>query len=129
MNKIKRCLGAHGEIRIYEVEEGFFPLDLEVSATEPDEISGSYILSHSEKGNHHVVSSADCEVLERTETKTVSGNSFALKTLYAIVKSPTKIKQLSTEPHEDFDLPVGHYVIRADVNYDHFSKQVEKVRD
>lgn len=52
-----------------------------------------------------------------------------MRTLYAIVKSPTKIHQTATDGHVDIALDEGLYAIRADVEYDPFASQIREVQD
>lgn len=123
--KILSHIGAQGELRIYKIDA----LPQSVGAQSPQRTaSGDYIISHSEKGHHHVIG-GDVDVIEHEETVQFGSQSVALRTLYAIVREPTALHQTATNNHDDIALDPGYYMIRADVEFDPFDEQLRQVRD
>jgi uncharacterized membrane-anchored protein len=120
-----KCIGAQGELRIYRV----LSLPTDIGNRRPQQNSqGAYILAHSEKGHHHVLGGA-VDVIEHTEVQKIGTQSLAMRTLYAIVKEPTVLRQTAFDSHQDILLDEGLYAIRADVEYDPFADQIAEVRD
>ena len=107
-----------GEVRIQRIDqlpEGLTP------AQERD-AQGRWIISHSEKGHHHVLP-ADVEVLERPM-------SDGLKQLYAIVKNPgAAMIQTASVAHEAAEMPPGLYELTISREYDPFGQQTRRVVD
>lgn len=107
-----------GEVRIERVDEmpeGLIPF------TEKDE-AGRFIISHSEKGHHHVIP-GDCEVVERPM-------SDGLRQIYAIVKNPdAAMIQTASEAHEKAPMPPGIYKLTISREYDPFAQQARRVAD
>lgn len=106
-----------GEVRIEMIDvlpDGLVP------ATEKDN-AGRWIISHSEKGHHHVLP-ADVEVLERPM-------SDGLRQLYAIVKNPTAMTQSASVAHEAAEMPPGIYELTISREYDPFTQQASRVAD
>lgn len=118
-------IGAQGELRIYKID--MLPQGVGTKAAEQT-ATGDYILSHSEKGHHHVLG-GDVDVIEHEETTQFGTQSVAMRTLYAIVREPTALRQLSPDKHEDIMLDPGNYMIRADVEFDPFADEIRQVRD
>lgn len=107
-----------GEVRIEQIED--LPKGL-TPATEKD-AQGRWIISHSEKGHHHVLP-ADVEVLE-------APMSDGLKRLYAIVKDPgAAMIQTAAAAHEATQIPPGIYELTPSREYDPFSQQARRVAD
>ncbi len=109
---------AQGEIyarKIKELPEGLEPF------TEKDS-SGAWIISHSESGHHHVIDGDGVTVMERP-------TSGAIRILYAIVESPTQLRQDVAEAHEAHDLDSGIYEMRIAREYDPFTEQARQVAD
>lgn len=107
-----------GEVRIERIDalpEGLTP------ATEKDS-AGRWIISHSEKGHHHVLP-ADAEVLERPM-------SDGLKQLFAIIKKPgAAMVQTASSAHEVAEMPPGIYKLTVSREYDPFAQQARRVAD
>jgi hypothetical protein len=109
-------IGAQGELRIYRIDA--IP---EGAMTSPAKNKdGAFILAHSEKGHHHVIG-GDVDVIERV--------SAGFRTLYAIVREPTKLHQTASNAHGDIALAPGMYEIRPDREYDPFLDQIREVQD
>lgn len=79
-----------------------------------------FILSHSEKGHHHLLE--DGELLERPKRK-------GLDMFYAILDNPSKLIQDASNPHGDHELPAGIYDIRISREYKPFLKEARRVAD
>ena len=110
-------IGAQGELRVYKIDA----LPENIGEVRPERnASGAFILSHSEKGHHHVIG-GDVDVIERL--------SNGMRTLFAIVNEPTSLHQTAANPHGDIALAPGIYEIRCDVEYDPFADQIREVRD
>jgi hypothetical protein len=118
-------IGAQGELRIYKIDS--FPEGIGTKSPERAE-SGAFIISHSEKGHHHVIG-GDVDVIEHEETVQFNSESIALRTLYAIVREPTALHQTATDNHDDIMLDPGKYMIRADVEFNPFGGQIRQVTD
>lgn len=106
-----------GEVRIERIDalpDGLTP------STEKDS-EGRWIISHSEKGHHHVLP-ADVDVLERP----MSGG---LKRLYAIVRNPTAMTQSASVAHEAAEMPPGIYELTISREFDPFTQQARRVAD
>jgi len=124
-----RLVGAQGELRVYQIAA--LPENIGTARPRQDR-NGAYILAHSEKGHHHVMGGqfgGDCDVIEHVETQQIGGQSLVMRTLYAIVNSPTALHQTATEGHADLMLDAGVYAIRADVEFDPFADQIREVQD
>lgn len=112
-----------GEVRIEKIEalpEGLSPFG------DKTESGGSYIISHSEKGHHHVLDCSDCEVLERPLPPEFGEG---MKLLYAIVKSPTEMRQDAAVPHDTQPMAPGIYELTISTEVDPFTKQARRVAD
>jgi len=123
--KVLEHLGAQGELRIYKIDA--LPKGIGTKAPERTE-SGAFIISHSEKGHHHVLG-GDVDVIEHEEKVEFGSQSIALRTLYAIVREPTALHQTATNNHDDIMLDPGIIMFRADVEFDPFGAQIREVRD
>lgn len=120
-----KIIAAQGELRIYAIDR----LPENVGTKRPKrDAQGAFILAHSEKGHHHVLG-GNVDVIEHTEVQNMGSQSLAMRTLYAIVREPTKVRQTATNAHVDVDLDPGIYAIRADVEFDPFADQIREVRD
>lgn len=112
-------IGQQGECqitRIGSLPEGTKTIEVERSST------GAFIISHSEKGNHHVV--PDGEVMER-----INDVPAGMRILYAIVRDPTVIRQEASVSHDEIQLPPGTYEFRISREYDPFAEQARIVAD
>lgn len=114
----KHIIGAQGEITIIKISalpEGI--------ATKPAERIGTgWIISHSENGNHHILTGGD--VMERTE-----GVPDGMQVLYALLDAPAALVQDAPVPHEGFDLAPGIYEMRISREFDPFAEQARRVAD
>jgi hypothetical protein len=113
-----KIIGAQGEVRIYRIETqpdmtGAIPVERDTS--------GAFIVSHSEKGHHHVIG-GDVNVLERPSDK-------GMDILYAIVRAPTTMRQTAAVAHAEIALAPGIYEIRIDREFDPFAEQARRVAD
>lgn len=111
---------AQGEIyarKIEQLPEGLEPF------TEKDS-NGSWIISHSESGHHHVIDAPGVTVMERT--KDVPDG---MRILYAIVEEPTSLRQNAANAHEAHDMPSGVYEMRISREFDPFLQQARRVAD
>lgn len=111
-------IGAQGEVRIYRIES--LPDDLTGQAPErtPD---GAFIISHSERGHHHVLG-GDVDVIDTRD-------SHGFQVLYAIVREPTKLRQTAADAHGEIALEPGFYRLRPDVEFNPFAEQMQRVQD
>lgn len=114
-----QIIGAQGEVRIYRIDT--LPDGLVGKSPERD-ASGAFIISHSEKGHHHVIG-GDVDVIE------VPATSNAMRTLYAIVREPTKLRQTAPDAHGEIALEPGIYRLAPDREYDPFMEQARRVAD
>jgi hypothetical protein len=120
-----KILAAQGELRIFQLDS----LPTNIGNKRPNRNKeGAFILAHSEKGHHHVLG-GDVDVIEHTEVQSIGTQSLALRTLYAIVKEPTSLRQTAADAHVDVRLEPGFYAIRADVEFDPFADEIREVRD
>lgn len=115
----KQIIAQQGEVLIIKVDS------LPDTTTKPVEKNhqGLAIVSHSENGNHHVLTGG-VDVLERTE-KVPAG----MRVLQALLKEPQQLKQDAQVPHEPVNLPPGFYEFRISREYDPFSEQARIVAD
>jgi uncharacterized membrane-anchored protein len=120
-----KILAAQGELRIFQIDA----LPANIGSHRPRKNSeGAFILAHSEKGHHHVLG-GDVDVIEHTEVQNIGNQNLAMRTLYAIVKEPTSLRQTAANAHVDVMLEPGLYAIRADVEFDPFADQIREVQD
>lgn len=114
----REVVGAQGEITIFRVSE--LPQGL-VPMGEKDRL-GRPIISHSESGHHHVLSSA-VDVLERPDAPE------GMRILYALLDAPTALVQDADDAHDKHDLDPGHYEFRIAREFDPFAEQARQVAD
>jgi len=115
----KQIIGAQGEITIIKIDTA--PADFaDMSAVERN--AKGWIISHSESGNHHLLTGGD--VRER-----VRDMPQGLKVLYAILENPGQLIQDATVPHGHYDLAPGFYELRIAREYDPFAEQARRVAD
>lgn len=107
MTKIVKNFAAQGEMYIRRVE------NFAAGETRPMKVErNNFILAHSETGHHHVVNSADVQVMERVNVPE------GLGILHMIVENPTEIRHLrSNDTHESLGLEPGNYEIRLQREY------------
>ena len=114
---MKTIIAQQGEIAIYKLSE------------KPDQETkpvahrgdGRTILSHSENGNHHVLTGGD--VLERVNVPD------GLQIFYTAIENAEKVLQEAATPHEAVDLEPGWYEFRISREYDPFAEQARRVAD
>lgn len=90
-----------------------------------EKLNGAWVISHSESGNHHIIPENGVTVMERTNDVPVG-----VRILYAIVDSPTELKQDASDAHEAHKLDGGSvYEMRIAREYDPFLDQARQVAD
>lgn len=115
----REVICAQGEITVFHVE-GSLPDGL-IPHTEKDR-NGRPIISHSEKGNHHVL--AGCvDVLE------LSNPPEGMRILYALLDHPVDLIQDAPDAHEKHSLKPGWKEFRIAREFDPFSEQTRQVAD
>ena len=115
----KQIIGQQGEVLIVKVAS--LP-NLETRPVETN-FEGLAIISHSESGNHHVLTGA-VDVQERVEDVPKG-----MKILQAVLYEPQQLKQDASVPHKPIDLPAGFYEFRISREYDPFEEQARMVAD
>lgn len=115
----KTYIGDQGEVSIFKIDtlpEGMVTKEVERCAS-------GFIISHSEKGHHHVLTGGD--VMEHVCEKIPAG----IKHFYAILKEPFAFKQDAGNPHDPYLLEAGVYHFRTAREYDPFLKEARRVAD
>lgn len=115
-----QIIGAQGECRVYKIDA--IPDGIATAEPERDS-SGAYIISHSEKGHHHVIG-GDVDVIEQTEDVPAG-----MRVFYAIVRAPTSLKQTAAHAHGEIAMPPGIYKITRDREYNPFLEEARAVKD
>jgi hypothetical protein len=116
---MRQVIGQQGEcliIKIDAIPEGAHSRNIERDA------KGRVIISHSENGNHHVLTGG--EVMERAE-KVPDG----MQVFYAILNEPQQFIQDAPVPHEGFDLETGFYEFRVSREFNPFAEEAQRVAD
>lgn len=109
---------SHGEVNFFKVESG----SVDVSQFTPSTIDGgSFIVGHSESGHNHILEAEGVTMLEHV--------SDGMKTLFAIVKNPVKLKQSAGDPHKEQVVEAGEYVVTCNIEVDPFTSQARRVAD
>lgn len=114
-------VGQQGEVKVFDVTE--LPKDMRTRPVEKDS-RGNFIISHSEKGHHHIVPAGDAEIMECTDNVPAG-----MRILYAIVKNPTMLIQDAPAPHKGVPLGVGIKMFRIQREFNPFLEQARLVRD
>lgn len=115
----KQIIGAQGEITIIKLDAA--PAGFAEMA--PAERGGAgWIISHSESGNHHVLTEG--AVMERTRDVPAG-----MRVLYAILEKPGQLIQDAAVPHGKYDLGAGFYEFRIAREFDPFAEQARQVAD
>jgi hypothetical protein len=115
----KQIIGAQGEITIIKIgaaPEGFEDM------TPAQRIALGAVVSHSESGNHHVLTEGT--VMERTKDVPPG-----MRILYAFLDKPGALVQDAATPHGKFMLDPGFYEFRIAREFDSFAEQVRQVAD
>lgn len=113
----KEIIGAQGEITIIRIDQ--IPENVNTRPHTDRNHRGELIISHSERGHHHVVTGG--EVLERTDAPD------GMQIFYAIF--PGALKQDAPVPHESFSLPDSFYEFRVAREYNPFLEEARRVAD
>jgi hypothetical protein len=116
----KQIIGAQGEVTIIRIDA--IPAGVKTKPATERNARGQVIISHSESGNHHVVTGG--EVLERT-----SDVRDGMQVFYAIFGKQESLIQDAPVPHESYDLPAGFYEFRISREFDPFAEQARRVAD
>jgi hypothetical protein len=116
---MKQIIGQQGEVRIVRIDR--IPDD--VSVRRAKKAGKGYIISHSESGNHHVLTGG--EVLERVDNSVPAG----MRILYAILQSPEMFVHEGGRPHESYTLDPGIYRFDVSREYDPFAEQIRQIMD
>lgn len=116
---MRTVIGQQGEVKVVKLD--VLPDGL-VSGT-VEKIGSAWIISHSEKGHHHVID-GDVEVLERVKDLPIG-----MRILYALVKEPTALKQLAPDEHGKIGLEPGIYELRRAREYNPFLEEARAVQD
>ena len=114
---MKRVIAQQGEIAIYKLD-AMPQYDSRPFESRPD---GKTIISHSENGNHHVLTGGD--VLERVETPS------GLQIFWTAIENAERLEQEAGNPHEAVDLDPGIYEFRISREYDPFADEIRRVAD
>jgi hypothetical protein len=115
----KQIIGAQGEITIIKI--GAAPAEFEDMAP-AQRIGLGTIVSHSESGNHHVLTEGT--VMERTKDVPQG-----MRILYAILDKPGALVQDASVPHGKFMLDAGFYEFRIAREFDPFAEEARRVAD
>lgn len=115
----KQIIGAQGEITIVKIDTA--PADF-YQMQKVERTGLGWIVSHSESGNHHVLTGGT--VMERTRDVPAG-----MRKLYAILEEPGELVQDAAVPHGKFDLPAGFYEFRIAREFDPFAEQARQVAD
>lgn len=111
---------AQGEIYARKIDK--LPTDL--APFTGRSASGEWVISHSESGNHHLLSAVGVDVMERTNDVPAG-----MRILYAIVTEPARLYQDASTPHDAHDVPPGIYELRIAREYDPIMEQARRVAD
>lgn len=115
---MKEVIGQQGEVVIIRIDA----IPSGVASKAAERTAKGYIISHSEQGNHHLLTGGD--VMERT-----AGVPAGMQIFYAILDAPERFIQEAPVPHEGFDLPPGIYEFRISREFDPFADQARRVAD
>ena len=116
---MRKVIGQQGEVNVSLI--GAVPPNAVTTTLERDS-AGRIIVSHSEKGHHHVLG-ADVDVLARPNAPA------GMQIIYAIVKDPTSLSQTAAAAHDEIALEPGFYEIRIAREYNPFADEARRVAD
>ena len=117
----RKEVGQQGEVKIYKIDS--MPTMGTGGSVEADSV-GRPIISHSEKGHHHVLD-GPVEVLERTEDVPEG-----MRIIYAIVKDPgAALIQTAAGAHGRIALDPGIYELRRGREYNPFAEEARRIAD
>lgn len=118
-NVTETALGAQGEVRIYKLDR----LPPGLSRAQIEHAGGLPIISHSERGHHHVLT-GDCDLLEGPDVLP------GMKVFYAILKSPGGLFQDAPEPHGEYNFAPGDIIkFEMDIDFNPFSDKARRSAD
>jgi len=117
---MKKIIAAQGEVRIYKIDT--LPEGMETVNVEKN-MRGDHIISHSEKGHHHVLP-GDAEVMERVDNVPAGMQIF-----YAMLDNPGALVQDASDAHEKVDLDAGLYEFRIAREFNPFTEEARRVAD
>ena len=115
---MKKIIGQQGEVRIVKIDA--IPQGMQTKPVE--RIPAGFIISHSENGNHHLLSGGD--VMERTDNIPAGMQIF-----YAMLDEPQSLVQDATVAHGSFALEPGFYEFRISREFNPFTEQAQRVAD
>jgi hypothetical protein len=118
MKMSKQVIGQQGEVRIVKIDA--LPVKMETKPVE--RLASGFIISHSEKGHHHILTGGD--VMERTNDVPAG-----MQLLYAILDEPHSLIQDAATPHEGFNLEPGIYEFRLSREFNPFLDEARRVAD
>lgn len=113
-------IGQQGEVRITRIAS--LPTDHVSRAGIERDGLGRYIISHSERGHHHVLDGGD--VMEATYNV-----PNGMKIFYAILEKPATFSQSAHNPHGSYALEPGCYEFRVSREFDPFADLYRTVVD
>jgi hypothetical protein len=113
---MRKIIHQQGEVRIYEIDA----IPPSVTGKPAVKTKNGYIISHSEKGHHHLLTGGD--VIEFTELD-------GMQVFYAILDAPEKLIQDCHGGHEPVNLVSKFYEFRIDREFNPFTEQVRRVAD
>lgn len=117
---MRQIIGAQGEVTIYKLSA--LPKGFEKVEIERDKM-GNSIVSHSEKGHHHVLERG-VEVVERKDVPP------GMRILYAITKEPTALRQTAAVAHGEIALTEpGVHEFRIAREFNPFTEEASRVAD
>lgn len=114
----KQIIGAQGEITIIKIDA--LPENIETKPV--DRTAKGWIISHSENGNHHLLTGGD--VMERTDNVPAG-----MQIIYALLDEPASLIQDASVPHGGYDLDPGIYAFKIAREFDPFAEQARRVAD
>jgi hypothetical protein len=118
----KQIIGAQGEVTIIKIDA--IPENMQTKAVERTD--KGYIISHSENGNHHLLTGCPSggDVMER-EDNVPQG----MRIIYAALENPHDLVQDAPTPHDGYSLDPGFYMFRVGREHDSFSGQARIIAD
>lgn len=116
----RKIIGAQGEVRIFKIDA--IPAQIQTKPVEKDS-AGRHIISHSEKGHHHVLP-GEVDVMERTNDVPLG-----MRIIYAIVENPASLSQTAATAHGEIDLDPGRYEFLIAREFNPFTEEARRVAD
>ena len=117
---MRTIVGAQGEVKIYRIDS--IPAGIETGKATKN-MNGDHIISHSEKGHHHVLPGG-ADVMERTDNLPAG-----MQVFYAILGEPGALTQDAAVSHEAIELDPGIYELRIAREFNPFTEQARRVAD